>query len=58
MIKVYGCPLTERELNAMASYMDDATRESVHAEFAPCTPEKFIREYLDRDPEFIVLLKN
>lgn len=44
--------------NAIASYMTDEIREDVHADLAPCTDEEFLREYLNRDPDFYTLLRN
>lgn len=41
---------------AIASYMDDETREAVHGDRAPCTEIEFLREYLERDPDFSRLL--
>lgn len=57
-MKVYGRPLTQKDLDIIATYMDDDTRETVHAELAPCRPEEFLRRYLDLDPDFIGLLKS
>lgn len=34
----------------VARFMDADTRETVHAEFAPCTEEEFLTEYLRRAP--------
>ena len=44
-------------MDTIATYMDDDTRESVHFDLAPCTPEEFIIEYVKRDPEFEELLR-
>ena len=55
-MKVYGRPLTQKDLDIMATYMDDEIREAVHAELAPCKPEEFLRRYLELDPDFIELL--
>ena len=38
--------------------MDDDIREQVHGELAPCTPEEFLKRYLELDPEFIELLQS
>lgn len=43
-------------LDEIAGYMNDEIREQVHAELAPCTPEEFLRRYLQLDREFIKLL--
>lgn len=42
---------------AIASYMDDETRERVHFELAPCTNVEFLRRYLELDPDFTDLLQ-
>ena len=42
-------------LELIASYMDDDTREQVHAELAPCTPREFICRYLALAAEDLVL---
>lgn len=42
---------------AIASYMDDDTREAVHAELAPCTKLEFLTRYVELDPDFEDLLK-
>ena len=44
-------------MDAIAVYMDDDIREAVHFDFAPCSPEKFLAEYIRRDPRFEELLK-
>ena len=33
-------------LDTIAAYMDDDTREAVHAELAPCTDLAFLERYL------------
>ena len=50
--------LEMKQMNVIASYMDDDKREEVHTELAPCTNEEFLKRYLELDPEFAVLLKN
>lgn len=45
-------------MNTIATYMDDDIRETVHQELAPCTPEKFLKRYLELDPDFEELLEN
>ena len=50
--------LTQDLMDAIASYMDDDKRETVHAELAPCEPEEFLKRYLELDPDFEELLKN
>lgn len=42
----------------IASYMDDDIREDLHARLAPCSREKFLARYLNRDPQFAGLLKS
>ena len=48
--------LTQNLLNAIATYMKDDIREEIHFRFAPCEPEIFLKEYIERDPEFEELL--
>lgn len=48
--------VTERDMEAIAVYMDDEKREKVHFEFAPCDPETFLAEYCKLDPEFVTVL--
>lgn len=45
-------------MDIIASYMDDDMREQVHAELAPCTPEKFLKRYCELDENFVQLLKS
>lgn len=40
----------------IASYMNDAIREQVHAELVPCSPKQFLARYLELDPSFQDLL--
>lgn len=55
---IYGEPITEQMMTAIASYMDDEIRERVHRELAPCTPDEFIQRYLELDPDFQDLLES
>lgn len=48
--------LTIRHWDAIASYMDDDIRETVHSELAPCTEIEFLNRYLELDPDFSDLL--
>lgn len=48
----------ERLWDAIASYMDDEIRKTVHAEMAPCGNREFLEGYLELDPDFKELLKN
>lgn len=50
--------VTQRELDIIAEYMDDCLREYVEFHFSPCTPEKFLREYIKREPSFEDVLRN
>ena len=43
------------DLDTMAQYMDDDTREAVHAELAPCTDAEFLRRYLELAPYDLVI---
>lgn len=58
MMKVFNRPITQDDMNNIASYMQDDIREQLHTDLAPCTPEEFIKAYLEQDPEFIELLQN
>ena len=49
--------LTYELLDTIATYMNDKIRENVHAELAPCTPEEFLKRYVELDPDFEDLLK-
>lgn len=42
-------------LNTLVAYMDDATREQVHAEIAPCTDEQFLIRYLEITSDDLVI---
>lgn len=55
---VYGRRINDDDMNMIASYMDDEIREALHSELAPCTHEEFIAAYLERDPEFIAILRS
>lgn len=54
---VYGRAITDRDMEAIASYMDDDIREDLHCDLAPCTHDEFITAYLEQDPEFEELLR-
>lgn len=45
-------------MDRIAIYMDDDKREKVHFELAPCEPEKFLKRYLELDPDFENILKS
>lgn len=58
MMTIHGREITDEDMDMIASYMDDEKREQVHAELAPCTPEAFIKRYLELDdPEFEDILR-
>ena len=48
--------ITQDLLGDIATYMDDEIREQVHFELAPCTPEQFLRRYVELDPQFATIL--
>ena len=50
-------PVTQEKMDVIAMYMDDEKREQVHDELAPCTPEEFLRRYIELEPEFENVLK-
>lgn len=39
----------------VVEFMDDETRERVHAELAPCTELEFLRRYLELAPEDLII---
>lgn len=49
--------VTKKELDTIATYMDDDKREEVHLELAPCSPYDFLKRYLELDPGFETILK-
>lgn len=42
-------------IDIMAEYMDNDTREAVHAEKAPCSDIEFLTAYLDKAPEDLII---
>ncbi len=50
--------LTQELIDTIATYMEDEIREKVHFELAPCTPEEFLKRYLELDPDFEELLES
>lgn len=50
--------LTQEELDNIATYMNDEIREDLHFDLAPCTPEEFLKAYVDAEPDFKELLKS
>lgn len=50
--------IDQRTMEAIAVYMDNEKREQVHFELAPCEPEKFLKRYLELDPDFENVLKS
>ena len=49
--------LTQEELDIISCYMDDDIREDVTFKLAPCTPEAFLRAYVEEDESFKELLE-
>lgn len=47
--------LTVMDIDALAEYMDDNTREIVHNELAPCTDVAFLRRYLALAPSDLII---
>lgn len=45
-------------MDTIAIHMNDEIRERVHLELAPCSPEKFLKRYLELDSDFADLLYN
>jgi hypothetical protein len=44
--------VTMEIMDEVASYMNDEIREDIHIELASCTPEEFLTEYCNADPDF------
>jgi hypothetical protein len=42
-------------LDVIVNYMDDDTREAVHAELAPCTEVEFLAAYLERATDDLII---
>jgi hypothetical protein len=55
---IYGRAITNEDMRNIAGYMDDEIREELHGKLAPCSNEKFLREYIKRDPEILEILRN
>lgn len=51
---IFGRAITDKDMEIIATYMDDEIREYLHANGCTDTPEEFICAYLDlrRDPAF------
>lgn len=47
-----------KNMDVIATYMDDEIREQVHGEIAPCLDEEFLKRYVELDPAFNTLLKS
>ena len=50
--------INENKWNAIANLMDDDKREKTAFDYAPCTEEEFLDEYLKLDAEFENVLKS
>lgn len=55
---IYGREITNEDMRNIAEYMNDEIREELHGKLAPCSNEKFLREYIKRDPEILEILRN
>lgn len=53
---IYERRITEEDLRNIAEYMDDEIREELHGHLAPCTPEEFLKAYIERDSDIIPIL--
>jgi len=40
--------VSQDRLDALAQFMDDAIREELHMELAPCSPFEFFRAYVEK----------
>lgn len=54
---IRGERITQKDMDIIASYMNDDIREQVHRELAPCEPEEFLARYLELDPGFEITLR-
>ena len=45
-------------MDSIVIYMDDEKREQVHRELAPCSPEEFLKRYVELNPEFEAILRS
>ena len=50
--------ITERTLKSVAYYMNDDIREKVHFELAECTPEEFLKRYIELDKSILSVLES
>lgn len=50
--------LKQDMLDVIATYMDDDIREGLHFDIAPCSPEEFLKKYIELDPDFEDILKS
>ena len=55
---IYGRAITNEDMKNIAEYMNDEIREELHGKLAPCSDEKFLLEYIKRDPEILEILRN
>lgn len=46
--------IAQKEMDVIATYMDNDIREQVASELAPCEPEEFLNRYCELAPEFEV----
>jgi hypothetical protein len=44
--------LTQKQIDNIASCMDDEIREMLHTDLSPCHPGEFLTAYLARDTDF------
>lgn len=56
---IYGRKITQEDMDTIATYMDDEIREHLNFELAPCSPEEFLRAYIDEanDEDFMDILR-
>ena len=55
---IHGRKITDADMHVIAGYMDDAIREELHGQLAPCGPEEFLEAYIERDSDIIPILEN
>lgn len=58
IMTIYGRSITNEDMRNIAEYMSDEIREELHGKLAPCSNEKFLREYIKRDPEILEILRS
>lgn len=50
--------ITQDQLDAIATVMDDGIREQLHSAMCPCHPGEFLTAYCDADPSILEVLSD